>query len=406
MTAAKIVDADGRGSTPVGSQCKTSTPWQGNQIITRATQIDDLLHQEVFGQWDALIQRQGHEAYAVHKTCSSSSISSSSSTSSKDAQDRQVLAQWCFNVVDAFNIDRGVVSIAISYFDRFRLSSASLHTNATANVNATANAAVAKIPSEELSLAMLTCLHLAIKVHSSHPHKLSSYKFVELSRNQYSTEDIDSMEARICVAVGWYLNPPVSDMFLNIITPLLEKELPMPGYYVLDKVVGEGTCDVIGEIRHQLVQQAKFLCERSVLDVFFTDKNASCVALAAIMVALDLMSFPIESFQWFVSLPLVLRCDADEVNLCIQHIHEVCIHEKYAPYVRYDTYTSDRTPHHDEDDKVGNVVRSVTPLKGDVSTKRTHHEATSTVEFQFELESDTEDVQTGSETTPKMRRVC
>ena len=76
-------------------------------------------------------------------------------------------------------------------------------------------------------------------------------------------------------AMGFHLNPPVSQQFIDILVPLIEN----CDESVLDR-----------RMKHQLHYLSYWMCEVSVLDSFFTGVNPSSVAYAAILVAMTIAS--------------------------------------------------------------------------------------------------------------------
>lgn len=290
-----------------------------------------LSYQDVFDQWDALIERQGHEAYAVQNR-------RLPITSSMDAKDREVLVQWSYQIVDRFDLDRGIVSIAISYFDRLVYNSGS--------------SCALSIEKCDWEVAFMTCLHLAIKQFSFAQKTFSARTLANFGNGCVSEQDVLLMERRICQGFHWYLNPPVSAMYVDILSPLFMKELP-----VHDTA---SNAAIQEELRHHAIEQARYLCQNAVLDTFFINKASSSMAYAAVLVALKLMKFPAESTQWFVSLPL--QVDWAEMNDCAQHLHEAF--EWYEPEVTFDSFANHDTTSV-EANKTVMIARAVTPTKDD-----------------------------------------
>ena len=267
----------------------------------------------LFAQWDALVEREGRDAYR-HDLSDALQL--------QDFEEsRETVSSWCFHWVDQYDIDRSIVSVALSYHDRL-----------------VSNGFVDATKKREWMLAAFSCLQLATKVASS-PGKTCSLKdLVTLSNGFFVEEDFADMEYHICHVFDWYLNPPVASNFIDIITPLL-----------LMHAVSEYDYQVGGEV----VEQSRYLCERSVLDIFFSGMSPSSVAYAAVLVALDIMRFPVETIKWFEF--LALDHDPEETHLCMQRLHLICSEEGHRPRFVFH-YCPDQTP---------GGMRAVTPTKDD-----------------------------------------
>lgn len=213
--------------------------------------------QEIFAKWDSLVEREGRDAYR-HDISDAIQLHDFE-------ESREKVSSWCFREVDYYDIDRSIVSVALSYFDRL-----------------VSNGFVDATKKREWMLAAFSCLQLATKVASSSGKIFASKNLVAWSNGFFVEEDFADMEYHICHVFDWYLNPPVASNFIDIITPLL-----------LMHAVSEYDYQVGGEV----VEQSRYLCERSVLDIFFSGMNPSSVAYAAVLVALDIMRFPVETIN-------------------------------------------------------------------------------------------------------------
>ena len=169
----------------------------------------------------------------------------------------------------------------------------------------------------------------------------------------YSSGDILKMEIYVLEELDWFVNPPVPQTFLDIISPILTHS-PMCQYDFDDD------CVVIdGKVRHILCQTAQFLCELSVFDVFFSAKNPSAIAIAALLVALDVMQFPAGASKWVLSLPL--DYNLDDLNIYAQRLHKLYEHEGNGPQC---TYWSNSSTGEDSDEE--GKARTITPLKDEL----------------------------------------
>ena len=106
---------------------------------------------------------------------SSECTSSSSSTGVINDVWREKICEWCYQVVDHFEFNREIVSIAMSYLDRYLMTR--------------------QVTKKIFQLAAMTCLYLAIKLYESRRLRISS--LIELSRGYFSPEHINAMEESI-----------------------------------------------------------------------------------------------------------------------------------------------------------------------------------------------------------------
>ena len=119
----------------------------------------------------------------------SSSSSTSSSTSSCTGINevwREKICEWCYQVVDHFDLNRQVVAIALNYLDRYL--------------------ALRPVNRKIFQLAAMTCLFIAIKMNESKVLSLSA--FLSLSRGYFQAEHVVAMEhaiLRYVVQLGWPL---------------------------------------------------------------------------------------------------------------------------------------------------------------------------------------------------------
>jgi len=119
------------------------------------------------------LQRENCEVAAP---CSSfSAASSTTSSSGINEVWREKICEWSYQVVDHFDFSREVVSISISFLDRY------LSTRL--------------VDKKLFQLAAMTTLYLAIKLYE--PGTLSMHSMIELSRGYFMTEQMAVMEMAI-----------------------------------------------------------------------------------------------------------------------------------------------------------------------------------------------------------------
>ena len=165
---------------------------------------------------------------------------------------RERICQWSYNVVDHFDLPRELADISLNLFDRFL---------ATRGNRCSGNMAL---------LASLTTLHIAIKIHAEKRVKIST--LASLSRGQFEAQHIEEMEWQVLSALGWKLHPPTLFAFISHFLQLLPNEAHH-------------------SVRKELFELSIYMAELSVCDSFFVKLNASTVAFAAILNAVEEMSF-------------------------------------------------------------------------------------------------------------------
>ncbi len=245
-------------------------------------------NQDIISQWDALYEREKHNVYVI------------SDPHSVPEDQRVKLCNWSYAVVDKYEICRHTVSIAAAYFDR-------LVSNGWVERN-------------EWSLASVTCLYLAVKINSTAGRvfepALMAHECVYFSASQ-----IIDMEDHICQVFDWYMNPPVPSQFVDIVASLLVTE-PMHQTSLEDDDDIQGIVSIHDLVmRQDLLRHSHYLCELSVMDSFFSDKESSSVACASVMIAMDVLRFPPGAAKWFASLPL--RRDPDETEECALRLGQI-----------------------------------------------------------------------------------
>lgn len=221
-------------------------------------------------QWSALLSRSQTPSYQI--------------TSSLDPIEdcRTQLCEWAYTLVDHYSIDRTIVSIAFSLFDRY------------VSLNGT------KV---ELELVALACVFTAVKVHSNNG-KLTSRACAKLSRSsagerRFTPQQIEDMEYEICSSLHWHVNPPIPAMFLEVAFDHIEahtKDLPC-----LDSVKDLST----------------FLVEISIADSYFVTASPSSIACAALLVAAELS--PSRPLRRFIK---SLRDDPQETQGCATRLYQ------------------------------------------------------------------------------------
>jgi Cyclin, N-terminal domain/Cyclin, C-terminal domain len=187
---------------------------------------------------------------------------------------REQIVEWSFRVVDYFRIDREVVSVSLSFLDRFLATCRCDRTN--------------------FKLAATTTLYLAVKL--LYPCKLADLGILsDLSRGEFDMNDVCRMERTILKTLSWNLHPPTSIAISSIYLD----------YFFASKVVTITSADL-----DDIYDVSSFFCELAVCDYFFVLFKQSTIALAAILNALEGMFGPENNLS-----NSIMRAASSEFNI-------------------------------------------------------------------------------------------
>mmetsp|Transcript_4709 Transcript_4709/g.6705 ORF Transcript_4709/g.6705 Transcript_4709/m.6705 type:complete len:176 (-) Transcript_4709:862-1389(-) len=130
------------------------------------------MHEELLrDQTKTLLQRESDYLASVSLSVPSS-INSNRCHLRQHGQWRSKICEWCYRVIDHFQYDRKVVSIAIDYFDRFLMA----HPGADS------------MSSRNYQLAAMTSLYIAMKIHADDPEDMSMADMNTSTSTSTSTE--------------------------------------------------------------------------------------------------------------------------------------------------------------------------------------------------------------------------
>lgn len=164
---------------------------------------------------------------------------------------REQICEWSYRVVDYFRIDREVVSVSLSYLDRFLCT--------------------CSCDRSMFKLAATTTLYMAVKVF--HPSKLEDLGVLsDLSRGEFDMKDVAEVEQHILRALNWRLHPPTAVAMASL---------------TLEYALADGLLNVSDDDVHEIKDTASFFAELAVCDYFFTTLRPSTVALASILNSLE-----------------------------------------------------------------------------------------------------------------------
>ncbi len=162
-----------------------------------------------------------------------------------DAICREKMCEWTFRVCDHFHANREIVSISMSFLDRF-VDRCCLDRTA-------------------FKLAAMTTLYIATKIYNAKEISMSS--LAELSRGEFDMSHIAEMERVILHTLGWRMHPPTVQCFISYLRSLLNVDN--------------------GPVSKAIFQRAVFFSELSLYDYFFVTQERSAIAMAAILNSLE-----------------------------------------------------------------------------------------------------------------------
>lgn len=219
---------------------------------------------------------------------------------------RQKICQWTLRVVDHFQLDREIASVALNIFDRFLFNNSrnlkedqrkqeeykGNHINDTPSLASqySCPSCTRDMNGRTYQLAAMTALYTAAKTYPENiltkdgkrrrrSLKLSS--FVDLSQGRFSERDICEMEIKVLHVIHWRVCPPSPGLLvaylLSLMPPLEDVPLEVKSTYHL--------------ALHVLQELSRYITE---LSMWFggvgSTYPASYVAYAAIQVSMDLLT--------------------------------------------------------------------------------------------------------------------
>lgn len=229
--------------------------------------------------FDTLRAMQSQEvAYAKRDFLSEFQTTSSSSSNSGgngngrmmdldiDRDCRDKMCEWTYQIIDFCKFDRESVEIAMNYLDRFLLTRSESATRALHDRSV-------------YQLASMSALYTAVKIHE--PQALNPTVVSQLSRNTYSTQQIEEMEASMLQALDWRVNPPTALAFVREFIRIMM--IPPNG--------GSGETDPTSELaastQATILALAAMQTEHAVGDYSLISTPASSIAYCAFLNAME-----------------------------------------------------------------------------------------------------------------------
>ena len=168
---------------------------------------------------------------------------------------RQQMFQWSLTVLDSFSMEREAAAVAFNLLDRY--------------ISFECSKGGPAITRDDYQLYSMVCLYIAVKINEPYPRKLSVRSLVDMSKEFYSEDVIESTERDILDALHWRVATPTALSYVR----LFLEELTAP------------TCEPSRRKNalHHLQATATTLAELAVGDAFFVSYPNSCVGLAALL---------------------------------------------------------------------------------------------------------------------------
>ncbi|EED93105.1 predicted protein [Thalassiosira pseudonana CCMP1335] len=225
------------------------------------------------------------------------SVEDSFGQSIVDERCRSKMLEWCFKMVDFFNIDRSIVPIATSYQDRFLVTPAG---------------EAARSTRETFRIASVTSLYIAIKLYVPHKWNVTAHAFAQLCRGTISGDAIVDMEMKILFALSWNVNPPIPmafvELFLEVIFGSIRQgsgdqrkhrcstnidddddsivgDLIFPSLSDSDYSVDE-EC-ILASTKENVLDLVRYQLDVSILNVDCLETRSSLIAVAALLNAIE-----------------------------------------------------------------------------------------------------------------------
>ena len=162
---------------------------------------------------------------------------------------RYRVARWMIRVADDFLLRRDTALIALNYLDRLMMTKKELDRG-------------------QFQIAAIASLFVASKIYQKRPLKIR--QLVTYTKNAFQSEDILAMEQELLRSHSSFFFPPTSSTFCLVLLSGLTSEPPATVASV--------------------IESCQFMSEVAACDIFFVAHRASSIAVAAIVVSLEINS--------------------------------------------------------------------------------------------------------------------
>eukprot|EP00529_Nitzschia_sp_RCC80_P000842 CAMPEP_0113494930 /NCGR_PEP_ID=MMETSP0014_2-20120614/29354_1 /TAXON_ID=2857 /ORGANISM="Nitzschia sp." /LENGTH=373 /DNA_ID=CAMNT_0000388825 /DNA_START=135 /DNA_END=1256 /DNA_ORIENTATION=+ /assembly_acc=CAM_ASM_000159 len=185
-----------------------------------------------------------------------------SNDGSIDEACRTAMSNWMYTVVDTLKLPREAVTIAMSYVDRFLSTKSGLSSFENRM---------------EFQLTCMTCFYMAVKVHS--PVAIDTSLVSQLSRHQFTPEQVEQREMDVLTALKWKVNPPTALSFIEYFRQILALQ-----FQLVDAIEEDDNDDMFDAMYDLAKYQVEVSTNNYMLSVGL---KPSMVALAAVANALE-----------------------------------------------------------------------------------------------------------------------
>lgn len=218
---------------------------------------------------------------------------------------RGQICEWCYSVVDHFELDREVVSLAMDYFDRKVMLTA---------LDSTENGSMC---SKDYQLVAMTCLFVASKAHAdrvlgsceeARRQMVHLDSFVELSRGQFTSQDLINAENSLLTSLDWRVNPVTPMSFVSYMLSVFHSsiEIKLPHWDLVLNVLHESS-RYLTELAVCLPEmtELKTLSSTATESVVRKSFPPSYIAFASILISMKMLTpeaMPFELRSTFASI--------------------------------------------------------------------------------------------------------
>jgi hypothetical protein len=186
--------------------------------------------------------------------------------------DRAKIVDWCYGVVDCFQLDRDYVAMAWNMVDRFMSNPYQLPSSGFPPYFSHQEILHDRIMYQ---LLVVSALYIVIKIHAR--VIFSADKLADVSQGIYSVEDIEAMERTILYCLSWRVCAPTAFQVGCVILELM-----------MYQVQEANTTFVDGGRWESIRQELAFQTENAVRDYQLTTQRPSTVAFMAILSAIEI----------------------------------------------------------------------------------------------------------------------
>lgn len=215
---------------------------------------------------------------------------------------RYETCDWCYRVVDYFQVDREVVELTMNYLDRILCIRGIQNKDQSCHHLSTRKSVMA---------TTMACLHIAIELSPTQPccyfRKNPWYSaLAHVSHGGLEPSDICKEETNILFELGFRVHPPTALSFIRVMIP--EKVL-----------ISQTSSD---EIAETFFSEVRYLTELAVLNDCFTGYRTSSIAFAILTATLE----KLENKSYNIANLFISTSDCKEIErslaTCQHHMNQ------------------------------------------------------------------------------------